>query len=530
MSLTHFLIICSPFFGHVRPIFAFTMNLLVMYPELHITYVTTGTSTSGLSPSFEQEMTLYGLQDEPRSRLHLELLGEGKKDSLVEQMVSLFALIPAFLEELFTPGTQQSTFKQVPSLSIIDILALPSVDLLDKIYFSKCNTLHKIPALCYSPTNAATLNLYWLRKEEYPETFWRPIYSQAEKEVETGIYENLTVDHVAYKIWCRASNIDAKTVSLPPMHHHELNPQTDSLDTSESSVVVSQAQLAISITNRMDRLNGFIIHTTPIMEPGEAEEMQHISPMHLFYHIGPQYPETWWTDGIPTEVQVLSTEDRKVVSFLDDMLDRYGENSVVYISFGTTFLPSNAPHLFDALLKTLLGAEPPLPFLFAGAINNKLLTADHREAIQKSGHGLLAGFVPQQAVLKHNATGWYLCHAGSNSVSEAFLNEVPMILWPYTMDQPLIANQLSVRLKLAYELVQVRNGESIGRPTHRGSIVEGTQEAIEEEMREIWKLMRGKDGAEMRQRVIAFSKAMKIDHWQGAARKAMEGFATFLTE
>ncbi|KAF8828751.1 hypothetical protein HHX47_DHR3000396 [Lentinula edodes] len=150
------------------------------------------------------------------------------------------------------------------------------------------------------------------------------------------------------------------------------------------------------------------------MEPGEAEEMQHISPMHLFYHIGyeslinPQYPETWWTDGIPTEVQVLSTEDRKVVSFLDDMLDRYGENSVVYISFGTTFLPSNAPHLFDALLKTLLGAEPPLPFLFAGAINNKLLTADHREAIQKSGHGLLAGFVPQQAVLKHDATGWYL--------------------------------------------------------------------------------------------------------------------------
>ncbi|KAF8828752.1 hypothetical protein HHX47_DHR3000402 [Lentinula edodes] len=155
------------------------MNLLVMYPELHITYVTTGTSTSGLSPSFEQEMTLYGLQDEPRSRLHLELLGEGKKDSLVEQMVSLFALIPAFLEELFTPGTQQSTFKQVPSLSIID---------LDSGNYTTGNPLQSIRVR------------YWLRKEEYPETFWRPIYSQAEKEVETGIYENLTVDHVAYKV------------------------------------------------------------------------------------------------------------------------------------------------------------------------------------------------------------------------------------------------------------------------------------------------------------------------------------------
>ncbi|KAE9408708.1 hypothetical protein BT96DRAFT_1099902 [Gymnopus androsaceus JB14] len=162
------------------------------------------------------------------------------------------------------------------------------------------------------------------------------------------------------------------------------------------------------------------------MEPGEVEEMKRTSPMHLFYHVGPQYPETWWNGGILPQVQALSTQDEQVMSFLNDMNKSYGPNSVLYISFGTTFLPYNTPHLFDALVKTILAADPPLPFLFAGGTTNKLLTAEHRDEIRKSGRGLLAGFVPQQAVLKHEATGWYLSHAGSNSINEAFLNQV---LW-----------------------------------------------------------------------------------------------------
>ncbi|KAE9390985.1 UDP-Glycosyltransferase/glycogen phosphorylase [Gymnopus androsaceus JB14] len=204
----------------------------------------------------------------------------------------------------------------------------------------------------------------------------------------------------------------------------------------------------------------------------------------------------------------------------------YGANSVLYISFGT-FAHLHAPRLFDSLVKTILAADPPLPFLFASG--SKMLTLEHREKIEKSGRGLLAGFVPQQAVLKHEGTGWFLCHAGYNSTYEAFMNEVPMVLWPLTVDQPLIANQLSVGLKLAYELIQVRNGESIGRRAHRGPAVHGTSEAIEQEMKDVWKLMRSEDGDKMRERVIAFSKAMKEEYRNGTAHRAMEGFSEFMT-
>ncbi|KAE9409401.1 hypothetical protein BT96DRAFT_872820 [Gymnopus androsaceus JB14] len=529
MSPTHFLVVCTPLFGHVRPIFSFTMNLLVMYPELYITYVTTGTSSPSFSPpSIERETILYGLADEPRSRLNVKLLGEGNLNSLLEQMGSLMTSFPSFLEDLLKPAVQPSPFKLMPALAVLDVLLFSAIDMLDAII------PHKIPALAYIPTNAALVNLYWVRKDEYPETYWGPVYREAEKQAANGVH---SIDYYAYKIWCKASDVVARTTSLPPMYHHELNPQTDSLDTGENSVAVAQAQLCIQLTDRMSRLDGLIIHTSPIMEPGEVEEMKRISPKHLFYPVGPQYPETWWNGGIPPQIQALSTEDKQVMSFLNEMHKRYGPNSVLYISFGTTFLPFNTPHLFDALVKTILAADPPLPFLFAGGTTNKLLTAEHREEIKKSGRALLAGFVPQQAVLKHEAIGWYLrltigmqCHAGSNSISEAFLNEVPMVLWPYSIDQPLIANQLSVGLGLAYELIQVRNGESIGRATYRGPVVQGTREAVEKEMSDVWKLMRGEDGAQIRQRVIAFSKAMKEDHRNGISRKAMEKFSDFMTK
>lgn len=75
----------------------------------------------------------------------------------------------------------------------------------------------------------------------------------------------------------------------------------------------------------------------------------------------------------------------------------------------------------------------------------------------------------------------------------------------------------------------MRNGENIGRRTHRGPIVQGTQKVVEQEMRNIWKLMRGEDGAQMRQRVIDFNRAMREDYRNGAARQAMEGFSDFMS-
>ncbi|KIY48064.1 hypothetical protein FISHEDRAFT_44001, partial [Fistulina hepatica ATCC 64428] len=119
---------------------------------------------------------------------------------------------------------------------------------------------------------------------------------------------------------------------------------------------------------------------------------------------------------------------------------KFGPRSALYISFGTVFTPSERPDVVETLIETLLAADPPFPFIFAGAYMQKSLAPEIHSRVQASGLGLLAeAFVPQQAILKHAATGWFLSHAGSNSTNEAILNCVPLILWPFSVDQPIIA-------------------------------------------------------------------------------------------
>ncbi|KAE9409399.1 hypothetical protein BT96DRAFT_932125 [Gymnopus androsaceus JB14] len=180
---------------------------------------------------------------------------------------------PSFLEDLLKPAVQPSPFKLMPALAILDVVLSPTIDMLDAI------TSHRIPVLAYIPTNAALVNLYWMRKDEYPETYWGPVYREAEKQAVNGDH---SVDYYAYKLG-PVSRVETRSGAKLPMwlleqlpslrciilFLDELNPQTDSLDTGEDSMAVSLAQFCITLTNRLSRVNGFIIHTSHIMEPGK---------------------------------------------------------------------------------------------------------------------------------------------------------------------------------------------------------------------------------------------------------------------
>lgn len=51
---------------------------------------------------------------------------------------------------------------------------------------------------------------------------------------------------------------------------------------------------------------------------------------------------------------------------------------------------------------------------------------------------------------------------------ESIYNAVPLVFWPVTTDQPIGAAQLCLNLNCGIELIQVRTGPSLGRPTLRG--------------------------------------------------------------
>lgn len=89
-------------------------------------------------------------------------------------------------------------------------------------------------------------------------------------------------------------------------------------------------------------------------------------------------------------------------------------------------------------------------------------------------------------------------------------------MWPALADQPCIAGKLS-QDGLAFELVQVRTGPCVGKPTHRGVDVVGTPEAIVAEMRSTFARMFSPEGETVRVKVEWTSRALREDRREGVA-------------
>ena len=117
------------------------------------------------------------------------------------------------------------------------------------------------------------------------------------------------------------------------------------------------------------------------------------------------------------------------MQFLDQAVTRFGKHSVLYIrlffftlepyrrtltcyqSFGSLHFPVNRPDQIQLLIKSLLAADPPMPFVFGAAtappslVNeiSAMLTEEKNSTI-----GVICGFAPQMFILNHVATGFFL--------------------------------------------------------------------------------------------------------------------------
>lgn len=75
---------------------------------------------------------------------------------------------------------------------------------------------------------------------------------------------------------------------------------------------------------------------------------------------------------------------------------------------------------------------------------------------------------------------------------------VARIAWPLTFDQPPGAAHMSLTLDVAFELVQVRQGEHGLKPLYRGVRSVGTAEAVKAEVEDVLKRLHGEEGARKR--------------------------------
>ncbi|KAF5368681.1 hypothetical protein D9757_010222 [Collybiopsis confluens] len=238
-----------------------------------------------------------------------------------------------------------------------------------------------------------------------------------------------------------------------------------------------------------------------------------------WYSIGPLTMDD--SEGKPTPIK--SSEDAQVEEFLDRIARKFGPKSLIYISFGTLFWPV----LEDPLAAFIDGLlEKRQPFLFAHPSPFGKLSDETQKKISNSGIAMELVWSPQELILAHPVTGWFITHGGWNSAQESFKYHVPQIFWPFHADQPYTALRLTT-IKAGFELIEIRTGEDGTRMPHGyEELPEFTVASAKAEIERLIEKLKSEEGATVRANHRVLSDAMN-KQWSPSGESKKE-FGLFM--
>ncbi|CAE7105397.1 unnamed protein product [Rhizoctonia solani] len=231
----------------------------------------------------------------------------------------------------------------------------------------------------------------------------------------------------------------------------------------------------------------------------------------------------------PTAGQLDLDASNPVIGFMNHAYTELGLHSVIYIGFGSSAFPpaESAPYL-KVLIEEILAYG--FRIVVSASLHHRrkaLLNEEYTEELERGGYALFAEWVEQLEVLEHPALHYFLSHGGWNSITEAIVRGVPMIIWPISADQPINATYMSKKHDCCFELLQVRTGtaKSVAYSDQGDIQIVGSTEAVRKEIRTVLALSKSERGVQQRQTMKALRNvAMNAIEAGGSGDLALERF------
>ncbi|KAI0357719.1 UDP-Glycosyltransferase/glycogen phosphorylase [Trametes cingulata] len=317
----------------------------------------------------------------------------------------------------------------------------------------------------------------------------------------------ISFDEAAYQLVLVPRGEVVHNPCLPDMYDYEYLPQAFPIPRDQCGRIYIKLGRVLQETDGVLTFDAADYHPEAV----SASRQWLSQTSRKIYYVGPLVPRNMTEQG-----------SDEIFQFLDRHLAARGERSVVYISFGSLFWPTD-PAKVHAVLDVLI--ERRVPFVLANSSAFTGLLDESKKRLAEYGDAILTDWVPQQAILGHPATGWCLTHGGHNTVLECALAGVPMIVWPIFTDQPGNAIHLTDHLDVAYELLEVRSGSGLGPIYRTGNTPIGTVAAVRAEMGAVLDHAFGADGEAKRARLRPLRETL-ARAWadDGVARREVEAF------
>ncbi|KAJ9553539.1 hypothetical protein OSB04_017584 [Centaurea solstitialis] len=247
-------------------------------------------------------------------------------------------------------------------------------------------------------------------------------------------YLNLPTLIEAGDIPFKGRDLDELVTSVPGTEHILRRRDLASFCRSDD-ISTPVIELIVKEARSVPRAQGLIVNTFQELDDLILTNMQNLCPniypigplhsLHKAQLVAPSSPETTFSNSV-------WKEDRTCLSWLD----KHSPKTVVYVSIG-----SLATMTIDQLLEIWHGvANSGNPFLWVrrpgsiiGGFDDSLVPSELLEHTKEMG--CIVDWAPQEEVLAHGAIGAFLTHSGWNSTIESIMEGVPMICWPYFVDQ-----------------------------------------------------------------------------------------------
>ncbi|KAJ7047239.1 UDP-Glycosyltransferase/glycogen phosphorylase [Mycena alexandri] len=506
MARLHFVLLPLPSWGHVRPLCVLAGRIVSEGDEIVVTVLM---APNLLEKARAEVSRQFSDGHEALKRIRIVSmfdLTETQIFQLTFLVIKPFAeTYPAAYEKLhlekpITCATTGTTFNVAPTpvAIIMDFFAVPQMQ--------ATRALSKTTQIIAWVTGGAStiIRLFGPESMGGLGNFGEKIDAEAKRTGGNPV-------EIGDKIFRHTDGTVVNIPGLPPMYDYEFFPQLP-FDAPVAPIVRGGHVFLMGC-------DGVIISTAEAYEKESLDALESwlASLSKPFYALGPLLPPTFGTN------LQIGQDDSKFKAFLDEMLSQHGEHCTVFISFGTVFWPTVYEYVQE-VVEALL--EKKAHFILCHASPFAKISDELRTRVENSGIGMLTIWSPQQFILNHPETGWFLTHGGHGGITESLSSGVPLICWPFDADQPAAAKHLTQNLNVAFELVEVRTGLGLTTPSYGSERVpRGTREAVGSEMRGVIDEMRGENGKEKRKNAERMKVELRMA-WgeRGPAKVAMRAF------
>ncbi|THU79707.1 UDP-Glycosyltransferase/glycogen phosphorylase [Dendrothele bispora CBS 962.96] len=313
---------------------------------------------------------------------------------------------------------------------------------------------------------------------------------------------------------------------VPTMYDYEYNPQELTMN---ASILEEIGRVYIS------HFDGVLFASAASYEKDAMKTIEGWLGEGDVFPVGPLSTATQEKTTTSSREDLLKVGDgddasqAKAVEFLDRMEKKFGEKSVIYVSFGSLFWPVEEDKMW-ATIEEFLANDVPIVFAHPSPFK-KPVSEEKLRSLRENPIAIEFPWAPQETILMHPATGWFISHGGWNSTQEAFVYRVPQILWPFAADQPYNSALMSQVHKAAFELINVRTGQYGTQLPYRFKDLakseqpKFTVDAVRKEIDDLLVKLKGDEGVVVRNNFEKLATAF-LSGWEkkGEARQNLERF------